>query len=75
MSDDLVICVWCQGGAHSHCLGPACSCVHVQAAQIGPERRRALRGGADPRDARETEFRLAYNTHQEARRAADERRA
>lgn len=70
-----LVCLWCTAGAHSHCLGPACDCEHVQERDIHPERRRALRAGAEPQDARELEFQVAYNTHQEVRRAADERRS
>jgi hypothetical protein len=72
---DPFVCVWCAGGAHSHCLGPACECVHVQESLIPPERRRELRTGAEPRDARELEFQVVYRTHQEVRRAADQHRA
>lgn len=70
-----MICTWCRGGAHSHCLGPACQCVHVQETLIAPERRRELRNGAQPTSTREAEFQVTYRIHQEARRAADQRRA
>jgi hypothetical protein len=72
---DPFICIWCANGAHSCCLETVCECVHVQESLIVPERRRALRSGAQPRNDRETAFQAAYRAHQEVRRAASERRA
>jgi hypothetical protein len=71
---DPFVCVWCEAGAHTHCLGPICQCLHSQEGWIPPDRRTALRAGESPRDDRETEYQLAYRSHLEDRRAADQRR-
>jgi hypothetical protein len=42
---------------------------------IGPDRRADLRNGASPRHPWEDDFQVTYRAHQEARRAADDRRA
>jgi hypothetical protein len=69
------VCVYCQGGAHTHCLGPVCECLHEKEAWLTPTRRAQLRTGVIPANARETEFQTAYFAHRADRAAAEERRA
>lgn len=69
------ICDFCTAGAHADCFSRAwCACVHAQARWLLPERRAALRAGAEPRDDFERDYQEAYRAHQDEREAADARR-
>lgn len=75
-ASDPFVCVWCEGEAHSRCIGRVCECEHTKEEPwIAPTRRQELRAGAEPVNHHETEYRSALDAHQEARRAADEHRA